>query len=706
MRCVSSGDIKLFAALLLTCSLAAGCGNGGGGDDDGGTATPGSTTDGDGDGFTPAAGDCNDSDATVNAAASEVCDGKDNDCDGETDENADLDGDGYISASCTNGNDCNDADAGIHPGVTENCDGKDNDCNGRTDDPFDADGDGAASSTSCSFGTDCNDSDPTIATGKPELCDGKDNDCNGKADETFDVDGDGYSSCSTPGDCNDTDPNVNPGALEILDGADNDCKGGPENSEFDLYYADMTLAPPLGFALNNRSVDVVGDVNGDGYDDFVVGMPSESQNPQSRGYAYLVMGKATPVKTTTLDNEGFALLGVDASELAGFTVARAGDLNGDGFADIAIGAPRHTEAAQKPSAGAVYILFGKSSGWSDGQSLQTASVIISGDTSGEEIGTDVAGLGDCDGDGLDDLVIGAQQSLANPTQQNRQGKAYLMLGRSSGWTSAPTATSASTLNASWIGEQNNSLTGSFVGGAGDINGDGLNDILVGSANNSQGGPASAKTYIIFGRRSSWAKDETLAFADASMIGSQNDGSVTVGDVTRAPSARGVGDIDNDGFGDFIVTAPNSSGGSGKANNGKAYLYYGKQTGWKKDGVATTEAGAIFNGEASKDNLGTDIAALGDVNFDGFDDFAISASANSGGGVTLGKSYILLGRADRSQFQASGIFYEDLFFYGGLTGKIYTGEAIAGNFDYNNDGYLDYLVSAQDGTTFVMTDLAY
>nr|NIS36380.1 hypothetical protein [Actinomycetota bacterium]NIU22321.1 hypothetical protein [Actinomycetota bacterium]NIU70909.1 hypothetical protein [Actinomycetota bacterium]NIV58889.1 hypothetical protein [Actinomycetota bacterium]NIV90466.1 hypothetical protein [Actinomycetota bacterium] len=213
--------------------------------------------------------DCDDADPEVHPAPTELCDGKDNDCDGTTDENAgnvywyvDADGDGYgeidgdpqpscepIAGRSILPTDCNDGDASVSPAATEVCNGVDDDCNGIADfvgpggDLEDDDRDGVPD-VSCG-GTDCDDQDPFAAPGFPELCNERDDDCDGMVDEGVtesdwyvDRDGDGYGDgapmtlCALgsgfvprAGDCDDSDAGVAPGALEACDGIDQDCDG-------------------------------------------------------------------------------------------------------------------------------------------------------------------------------------------------------------------------------------------------------------------------------------------------------------------------------------------------------------------------------------------------------------------------------------------------------------------------------------------------
>ena len=158
----------------------------------------------------PGLWDCNDGDPEMHPGAQEVCDYADNDCDGELD-NGDADGDG--TEVC---DDCDDTDAFTFPGAAEACDALDNDCDGAVDELWDFDGDGVSGCAG-----DCDDDDPDIGPSAGDVCDGIDNNCDGRVDEPYDLDGDGVSTCA--GDCDDGDPDIYEGAAEVCDGKNNDC---------------------------------------------------------------------------------------------------------------------------------------------------------------------------------------------------------------------------------------------------------------------------------------------------------------------------------------------------------------------------------------------------------------------------------------------------------------------------------------------------
>lgn len=254
----------------------------------------GSGQDDDDDGYTVGQGDCQDDDEDVNPGADETCDGIDNNCDLQVDENVthtyfeDRDDDGFgddtsVATGCTAPDgyvevdgDCDDSNMAINPGLLETCDGLDNDCDGEADDEVelsfypDVDGDGYGDvggiTTACSApegyvgeAGDCDDASSFVLPGAEELCDGIDNNCDGAQDEgleksTFflDVDGDEHgdsaqaiSACAAPqgyvdnsDDCNDNDNTIYPGASESCDNKDNDCDGKTDEDGSSTFYRD------------------------------------------------------------------------------------------------------------------------------------------------------------------------------------------------------------------------------------------------------------------------------------------------------------------------------------------------------------------------------------------------------------------------------------------------------------------------------------
>ena len=642
-------------------------------------AVPADEDDGDGDGWWECGGDCDDGDAGTYPGAPEQCDNLDNDCDGTPDDGVadDLDGDGHTPCD----GDCDDGDGDTHPGANEVCDGIDNDCDGTIPgDEQDGDGDGVAECEG-----DCNELAAAVYPGAPDICDVfADNDCDGIADaQEVDDDGDGATDCE--GDCDDGDPDLNlddgdsdgwstcdgdcddgaplvhPGQVEDCgDGLDNDCDGavdncGPEGT-IDLSEAGAKL---LGESANDRagvSLSPAGDVDGDGNGDLLVG--GDSWYGGAGGVAHLLYG---PVHgTLDLSAADASFQGEASGDKAGRSVACAGDLDGDGFDDVLIGAHNNDEGGG--DAGAAYVMYGPVYGTFG---LSTADAKLVGEAGGDYAGYATAGAGDVDGDGSPDLLVGAWW---NDAGASNGGAAYVVHGPVYG------TLDLSASDAKLLGESGDDRAGFSVASAGDMDGDGFDDIFVGAYTSDAGGTDSGIAYLLHGPLSG---SIGLGAADAWFVG-EDSGDKAGAFVTSA------GDVNGDGDPDVLIFAPGDD--EGGADAGAAYLIHGPVEG----AFDLAYSDAKFVGESSGDLLGEWYAGgiPGDVDGDGYDDILMGAYASDLGGTDSGAAYLLYGplagTIDLSTADATFVG-EAAGDMAGMTGSL--------GGDLDGDGYDDILIGA-------------
>ena len=655
--------------------------------------------DGDGVASTATGGlDCNDDPAdplaptTLPGADDQVGNGVDTDCDGV--DGIDDDGDGVPSLG-SGGDDCNDdpddpAAFSTRPGAPDVAgDDVDQDCDGV--DGVDADGDGVASEAS--GGEDCLDDPanplaPTSFPGAGDLWgDADDTNCDGV--DGLDADGDGWAANAGDGspDCNDSDPGVYPGNDDGWEspavGLDRNCDGGV----FDVVdEAQAAFVGEAGGDWSGWSLAAAGDVDGDGLDDLLIGAYGSDRSFNKAGTTYLIYG-STIVQggTADLSQADVALFGQSSYDNSGNPVASAGDVDGDGLDDLLIGAPYGDTAVS--NAGRAYLVLASSLPTSGTLSLDGADTILLGEARNDNAGHSVAPAGDVDGDGLDDVLVGAPN---NDQGGNRAGKVYLVLGSQ---TSSGGDMSLAGAHASFIGENPEERAGWSVAAAGDVDGDGLDDVLMGAPSNSQEVDEAGRSYLWFGSTIAGGGTFDLEDADASMLG-EADGDRSGDWLSTA------GDVDGDGLDDVLVGSQHNSDVG--LFGGKAYLVLGSTL---AAGGAhyLADAHASFLPEAAGDYAGVPVAPAGDVDGDGLADVLIAARRAAGG---MGTVYLMLG----ASISVGGVF--DL----ALADAAFVGEAAdnqlgtsAAAADVDGDGLSDILLGAYGnheggnyaGKTYVM-----
>ena len=432
-----------------------------------------------------------------------------------------------------------------------------------------------------------------------------------------------------------------------------------------------------------RAVSDAGDVNADGFDDLVVGIPRDDENGGNSGSARVFSGADGSVL--------YDFIGDSAGDLFGRAVGSAGDVNGDGNADLIVGSSLDDNNGS--NSGNARVLSG-----ADGSVLYS----FDGDSAGDGFGRPGFGVGDVNGDGNGDLIVGASSDDNNGPDS---GNARVLSGADG------------SVLFSFDGDSAGDIFGRSQSSAGDVNGDGSNDLIVGTPLDDINGPDSGSARVLSG-------------VDGSVLYSFAGDSA--GD-QFATSVSGAGDVNGDGFADLIVGAPfddNNGADSGIARvlsgfDGSVLYSFDGDSAGDRFGISVSGAGDVngdgfadvivgasgddangidsgnarvfsgqdgsvlysFNGDSAGDGFGTSVGSLVDVNDDGFVDLFVGAPLDDNNGIDSGSAQVISGASGR-------ILYE---FDGDLAGDQF-GFSVTGGDDFNNDGVADFFISAFYGGT--------
>jgi hypothetical protein len=405
------------------------------------------------------------------------------------------------------------------------------------------------------------------------------------------------------------------------------------------------------FAYLGVSIASAGDVNGDGFGDVVVGEYGWDGPEFDEGRATLYLGSGG----TPQDAFGAKLATSAATEQFGYSVASAGDVNGDGYADAIVGAPYYDNG--QVAEGKVFFYSGGPSGLTNAPTWVWES-----NQANALFGAAVAGAGDINGDGYDDVLVGAPW-FDGP--EVNEGSVFPFLGSAFGLNPAPTIES----------NQSSAFLGTSLSSAGDVDGDGYAEVALGAPFFDVGSFVDAgRLWVCKGSAAGIVQPCTWN-ADGGQNGEQ------------MGSASAAGDFNRDGYSDLLIGAPGYDFIYGQ--EGRVLIYLGGSGGlasgpvWQRSGNGVSQAGADIN-------LGHAVAAVGDVNGDGYGDWVVGAPGGlrNGGPPYEGVAVLYYGAAN-----LTGVF-ETWFTEGGQDHAGY-GTAVAAAGDVNGDGYDDFAVGARD-----------
>jgi len=497
----------------------------------------------------------------------------------------------------------------------------------------DADGDGFLA------GIDCDEDDPDIHPGADGDCDGVDQDCDGVVDE----------GCDTET----TDPVDDTGSVTDDTGLTDTGPTGPTR-EFGPLDADHQLASTMVGAGFGAVVGLPGDLDGDGNEDVLVA--------GGNNVAFLFQGPIDPA--ASVDIATATQFAADAPITA---IAPAGDLDGDGFGDVLFGASRAGVAELPYKPGVTYVVRGGQPYGGVNDLAQSLAVLV-GESDEDDAGITVDGLGDFNGDGADDLLIGAPNE---DSAEGAAGAAYVVYGPISGEVALADA------ELKLLGERRSHFSGHSVASC-DANGDGSPDLIIGSPGEAlEEGYELGASYLVLGPVSGQV---SLSASDAKRHGEVS--AERAGTAVAAP-----GDITGDGLDDYVVGSPFVKESPTVVDLGAVYVVSGDE----RDTEPLSNSAVRIYGGTPGEQAGFSITGMGDFDGDGRADFAVGAPGVGDGSKNGGGVY-LIAAADIAD--GGALLLDDIAtrsFDGAIGDAL--GVSVAGGRDLDGDGWPDLIAGA-------------
>ncbi len=461
-----------------------------------------------------------------------------------------------------------------------------------------------------------------------------------------DVNGDGYSDVIIGAPSYDDGANLGEGRAYVYHGSATGLSASPNSILDDADQANAQFG---------CSVASAGDVNGDGFSDVIIGAFyfTDGANTEE-GRAFVYHGSAGGLSTTPNNTPNDAN---QAGGWFGYSVASAGDITGDGYSDVIISAPKYDDGANTTE-GRVFIYHGSGSGLPASPNY----VLDDGNQVGLWFGTSVASAGDINGDGYSDVIIGAPRY--NDGANFGEGRCFIYHGSSAGLSVSPVSTPDDA-------NQGNAWFGISVASAGDVNGDGYSDVIIGADQCINGDGTDGAAFVYHGSGSGLSASFSSRRHDASQNNTWYGASVAC-----------AGDVNGDGYSDVIVGAWQYNDG-GNSGEGRAYVYHGSATGISASTNSTPDDANQITAW-----FGYSVASAGDVNGDGYSDVVVGALFyDDGVNTNEGRAFVYHGSAaglstspnntQDDANQASANF----------------GYSVATAGDVNADGYSDVIIGA-------------